>query len=128
MNLIEVMSSINKYGRHFVLLVVLANLFSVSYADATTSIESALEGLCSASTLFLSAAVVIMIILAGAIYAIGQIMGAETRARASVWATAMLTGAVIAALIYLLVPYILNMLLPSGYSISPDSPCDFSAV
>ena len=127
MNLIEVMSSINKYGRHFVLLVVLANLFSVSFADdATTSIQSALEGLCSASTLFLSAAVVIMIILAGAIYAIGQIMGAETRARASVWATAMLTGAVIAAVIYLLVPYILNMLLPSGYSISPDNPCSFT--
>jgi hypothetical protein len=39
------------------------------------------------------------------------VLGAETRARASVWATAMLTGAVIGILIYLITPMVLKALL-----------------
>jgi hypothetical protein len=53
----------------------------------------------------------LMVVSAAAVYSIGQIMGAETRARASVWATSMFNGAIIAALIYLLVPYVLNQML-----------------
>ena len=125
MNVIEAMVSINKYGRYFIVLIVLANLISVSYAG--TEIAASLQQLCEYATLFLSAAVIIMIILAGAIYAIGQIMGAETRARASVWATAMLTGAVIGAIIYLVTPYILQTLLGEGeVSIDPANPCTFT--
>ncbi len=126
MNIFGIMSSINRYGRYFVVLVVLANLVSVSFAG-TSGIVSALENLCNAATMFLSAAIIIMIILAGAIYAIGQVMGAETRARASVWATAMLTGAVIGAIIYILTPYIIQTMLGTSTSVSidPSSPCEF---
>ncbi len=126
MNMFGIMSSINRYGRYFVVLVVLANLVSVSFAG-TSGIVSALENLCNAATMFLSAAIIIMIILAGAIYAIGQVMGAETRARASVWATAMLTGAVIGAIIYILTPYIIQTMLGSSTSVSidPSTPCEF---
>ncbi len=126
MNIFGIMSSINRYGRYFVVLVVLANLVSVSFAG-TSGIVSALEDLCNAATMFLSAAIIIMIILAGAIYAIGQVMGAETRARASVWATAMLTGAVIGAIIYILTPYIIQTMLGTSTSVSidPSSPCEF---
>ncbi len=126
MNIFGIMSSINRYGRYFVVLVVLANLVSVSFAG-TSGIVSALEDLCNAATMFLSAAIIIMIILAGAIYAIGQVMGAETRARASVWATAMLTGAVIGAIIYILTPYIIQTMLGTSTSVSidPSTPCDF---
>ena len=123
MNVIEIMTSINKYGRYFIILVVLANLVSVAFA-AETNIRDALSQLCNYATLFLSAAVIIMIILAGAIYAIGQMLGAETRARASVWATAMLTGAIIGAIIYLITPYVLQTLLGGGM-IDPENPCDF---
>jgi len=49
-----------------------------------------------------------MIVLAGVIYAAGQMMGAETRARANVWATAALTGALIAILIYAIAPSVLR--------------------
>jgi len=127
MNIIGIMNSVNKYGKYFVLLVVMANMISVSFAGGAENIRSALSELCSYATLFLSAAIIIMILLAGAIYAIGQIMGAETRARASVWATAMLTGAVIAAIIYLITPYILVRLLAgtTDVSINPSSPCSF---
>ena len=41
----------------------------------------------------------LMIVIAGVVYGAGQIMGAETRARANVWATACLGGALIAILI-----------------------------
>ena len=52
-----------------------------------------------------------MVVSASLVYAVGQVMGAETRARASVWATSMFNGAIIAALIYLLVPFVLEVLL-----------------
>ncbi len=41
----------------------------------------------------------LMIVIAGVVYGLGQMMGAETRARANVWATACLGGALIAVLI-----------------------------
>ncbi|MFH1307208.1 MAG: hypothetical protein ABIH83_06175 [Candidatus Micrarchaeota archaeon] len=52
----------------------------------------------------------LMIIGAGVVYAAGQMMGAETRARANTWATAMLVGAVIGILIVVVAPNILNIL------------------
>jgi hypothetical protein len=55
----------------------------------------------------------LLIILAAAVYAIGQIVGAETRARASVWATAMITGALIGIVIYLVVPGLIKLMLPT---------------
>ena len=129
MDIFGVMSSINKYGRYFVLLVVLANIVSVSFADtgSVDNITAAMEAFCRLATTVLAAAIVVLIILAAVIYAIGQVMGAETRARASVWATAMLTGAVIGAVIYILMPYLLNFLLGGEGStqINLDDPCDF---
>ncbi len=52
--------------------------------------------------------VMLMIIGAAVVYAGGQIMGAETRARANVWATAMLTGSLIGLLIYAIAPTVLT--------------------
>jgi hypothetical protein len=57
----------------------------------------------------------LMIIAGGCTYAAGQIMGAETRARASQWATAMLIGAVIGILIVTVAPSVLGAMYgPSG--------------
>ncbi|MDD5023397.1 MAG: hypothetical protein PHU63_04475, partial [Candidatus ainarchaeum sp.] len=53
----------------------------------------------------------ILVVLAAIIYAAGQVLGAETRARANVWATSMFVGAVIGGLIYLVVPVFLGALL-----------------
>ncbi|MFH1471040.1 MAG: hypothetical protein ABIF01_04790, partial [Candidatus Micrarchaeota archaeon] len=51
----------------------------------------------------------LMFIMAGGIYAIGQMLGAETRARASVWATAMLVGGVIGLVIAASANFLLTM-------------------
>ena len=124
MGLSNVMPLINNCGRFLILLALFTNFTSIVFAQQ--ELADALSQLCHAATTFLAASIMIMIILSAAVYAIGQIMGAETRARASVWATAMLTGAIIAVIIYFLTPLILQTLLQgSGITIDPNDPCNF---
>jgi len=114
-----------RYSKHVALLLLIFISFT-SIVFAQQELANALSELCTTATTFLAGSVVVLIILAAAIYGIGQIMGAETRARASVWATAMLTGAVIAIIIYVLTPMILNALLAnSSITIDPNNPCNF---
>src|SRR3989338_7577861 len=58
----------------------------------------------------LAIGMLLLVVLAAIVYAVGQMLGAETRARASVWATAMFTGALIGAIIYVVVTYVLGLL------------------
>ncbi len=55
----------------------------------------------------------VLVILAAVIYAAGQVGGAEFRANAGRWATALIVGAVLALVLVLLLPGILNALSPS---------------
>ena len=92
-------------------LGILVLLVAASLAFATsqlTTVQSAISDLCSGLRTMLPVAAMLMIILAGVIYAAGQMMGAETRARANVWATAALTGALIAILIAVVGPAVLQ--------------------
>jgi len=94
------------------ILVVLAVLASSAFAAVSgiSNVTSAISQLCLGLTQMLPVAAMLMIILAGVIYAAGQMMGAETRARANVWATACLTGALIAILIAVVAPSVLGMI------------------
>ena len=137
MDVIKSMNALNKMGRYLLLTVFVINLVSMASAlniiathetssnGATTGISTALSSLCVLSQTFLGAAVMVLIVLAGATYAIGQILGAETRARATVWATAMLTGAIIGIIVYIVAPMIIVALLGSGSGISANAttPC-----
>ena len=75
--------------------------------------------------------IALIIVLAAIVYSIGQITGAETRARASVWATAMIVGALVGFAIYLVVPPVIKALVGSGAgSLSAltgtgSDPCNF---
>ena len=124
MDILSSMNKINTIGKYLILTILVLNLFSVSYA--TSGLSNALKALCSMSQQFLGISVMILIVLAGTIYAIGQILGAETRARAAVWATAMLTGAIIGVIIYIVTPAIVRLLLPSTTVITgtSDNPCN----
>ncbi len=77
----------------------------------SVKIKAALLGLCTTIKDMLGVGMMLMIVSAAIVYSVGQVMGAETRARASVWATSMFNGAIIAALIYLIVPWMLNKML-----------------
>ena len=80
------------------------------------NVNFALTKLCSGITALLPPLSFLLIVSAGVIYASGQLLGAETRARASVWATAMLIGALIGLLIVVITPTVLNALYSGSYS------------
>ena len=105
----DVYSNVKRISKMIFISLLVLNLASIAYGSA--GISSALSQLCDAAKTFLAAAIMIMIFMAGATYALGQILGAETRARASVWATSMIIGAVIGIVIYILVPMILGTML-----------------
>ena len=102
-------------------LLLLAAVLSIAHAaprgltpDPTYQLCKTINNLCFDLTTLLPVVAMLMVIVAGVIYASGQIMGAETRARANVWATAALTGALIALLIWAIAPGVLQAMVPSG--------------
>jgi len=100
-----------KLGVFIVLAVLVSSVFAVS---GLTAVRDAMKSLCYGLTQMLPVAAMMMIIFAGVIYAAGQMMGAETRARTNVWATAALTGALMAILIAVVAPSVLNMIYNNG--------------
>ena len=97
----------------FAILALVSATFAVSGLSA---VSSAMESLCLGLTQMLPVAAMLMIVLAGVIYAAGQMMGAETRARANVWATAALTGALMAILIAVIAPSVLSTIYGTEWS------------
>ena len=120
---ISAMQKINRFGKYFIIAIVLLNFVGLSFADGATSIQTAMQSLCTTARNFLAIGSMLLIILAAAVYAIGQVLGAETRARASVWATAMITGAMIGIVIYLVVPNLITLMI--GGTITGTDPCSF---
>jgi len=108
---ISVMKKINRFGSCLLPVILLLTFASVSLAaEGVSGITSALTQLCQTAKSLLLIGTMLMVIMAAVIYSVGQILGAETRARASVWATAMMTGAIIGIVIYVVVPWVLNMI------------------
>ena len=97
-------------------LVLLAAVGMVSAGPLLGNLSTAISDLCAELQALLPVVAMLMVIVAGVIYASGQIMGAETRARANVWATAALTGALIALLIWAIAPGVLSALYGADIS------------
>jgi len=95
-------------------LLALALVLASVVSAQITRVSSAIETLCGQLKDLLPVASMLMVVVAGVIYAAGQIMGAETRARANVWATAALTGALIGLLIYAIAPSVLAAIYGEG--------------
>jgi hypothetical protein len=101
------------------LLTLVAIILSSGMVFAqTTALQDALSALCSGLSSMVPVAARLMVLLASVIYAVGQMMGAETRARANVWATSCLTGALIGILISVIAPGVLGVIAGNGISIS----------
>ncbi len=84
-------------------------LFSVTLAMAESQIVLKLNEICGNVKAIVPVVALLMFITAGAVYAAGQIMGAETRARANVWATAMLVGGIIGLILAASSSYFVQM-------------------
>ncbi|MBM3228989.1 hypothetical protein FJZ26_01030 [Candidatus Parvarchaeota archaeon] len=98
--------------------IFLLNMAAAQGSGGFNSLVAALSQFCVSIKTLVPMAAMLMIVGAGALYAVGQMMGAETRARANVWATAMLIGAVIGVLIVVIAPPFLNYLYGGGNSVS----------
>ncbi|VVB58988.1 Uncharacterised protein [Candidatus Anstonella stagnisolia] len=94
------------------LFVIALFVFGFSFAQGVNDVTNTAGQLCDGVKGILPVAAMLMVVLAGVIYAAGQVMGAETRARANVWATAALTGALISVLIVVVAPPVLNAIYP----------------
>lgn len=103
----------------FSALLVLALFSEIAFAEVsspTDQLKAALQELCNGLKSLVPVAAMLMVLLAAVIYSTGQLMGAETRARANVWATSCLTGALIGILISVVAPAVLQTI--SGQTIS----------
>ena len=102
--------------KKMLVLSALAILACLAFAQGSgiSNVIFAVNALCVGLKQLLPVAAMLMVILAGVLYAAGQMMGAETRARANVWATACLTGALIAILIVVVAPAVLNVIYNDG--------------
>ena len=103
----------------FVLMVLIVfasvtMLFAVNNDNAIGRLGSGASDLCNSAQNLLKVGIVLMVILGAATYALGQVLSSEIRARATVWATSMFMAALFAAVIYVLVPYIISFILQEG--------------
>ena len=97
-------------------------------ADGLGRVECAVGCMCQQLMGVLPVVSMLMVIGAGVVYAAGQMMGAETRARANTWATAMLVGAVIGILIVVVAPSVLNILYNNAGSPINTDICNVSTI
>ena len=87
-----------------------------SGGSSTVDLETALTDFCKFMYDMVGTVAMIMVLLSSIVFALGQLFGAETRARANVWATSMVTGAIIGILLTVLLPWLLaKMLGQSGF-------------
>jgi hypothetical protein len=95
-------------------VLIMSMLFGLVAAENEAS--SITKGICELMNLVntvLTAVIFLLIVAAAIVYAGGQLLGAETRARATVWATSMFMGALIGVLIYVIVPFVLKAMAPN---------------
>lgn len=104
---------VNKMRMTWVFLAL--SLIGMAVATSgLNNLSTALTNLCSGVKSLIPIVAFLLIVSAGVVYAAGQLLGAETRARASVWATAMLIGAIIGLLIVVVTPNVLEALYGQG--------------
>ena len=95
--------------RNGLLLAVCILISGMAFADSN-DIKISLSNLCTGLNQILPMAAMLLVVVGAIVYAAGQIMGAETRARANVWATSCLTGALIGILISTIAPAVLQII------------------
>ncbi|MEM4295525.1 MAG: hypothetical protein QXI89_01915 [Candidatus Anstonellales archaeon] len=85
--------------------------FFINIYIAQSQLQQTLQGFCTFLFDVVGTLASVMIVLSSIAYTAGQFLGAELRARATVWSQSMLSGAVIGILLIIIVPYILGVLI-----------------
>lgn len=100
-----------------ILILFYAMLPYVQGAHIRFDLEEQFSILMELARTSLMVLILVMVIASAGIYVLGQLFGADTRARATVWATGMLAGAIVAAILYVvltsvLTPFMENLSFP----------------
>lgn len=95
-----------------ILLVLAQTVFATT--TGAKELCDALQEFCKILVAVLPVLGFLLFVLAGVSYAAGQFFGAEMRGRASGWAMNMIVGAIIAFLLWMLGPIIINAIQPGG--------------
>jgi hypothetical protein len=74
----------------------------------SVDVVDVIEDLKEMAEMALVGLIALLLVLSAGAYVIGQFFGSETRARASVWATGLLSGAIVSAVIYVLLFQVLT--------------------
>lgn len=106
--------SFRAYFWAFALLSAILTSALIYPATPLNTVTGAISQFCGGMQGILPAASMLMVLIGAVVYASGQIMGAETRARANVWATAALTGALVGLLISSVAPTVLETIYGQG--------------
>jgi hypothetical protein len=104
----------NKTFLAFLAIALILGTSLVIATNQTTRVTAALDTLKGILCGFFGALITALIVLAAISYAAGNIMGAETGARAKVWATNMIIGAAIGVVLYIVAPIVLQTLSGSN--------------
>jgi len=102
--------------RALLLLFLVAGTAGISFAAGDLDIgERFIRALCDLYNLFKSLLPIILIVaiaFAAVIMVGGQLLGAETRAKANSWAQSIVIYAIVAVIIIVLVPYLIKLIAP----------------
>jgi len=104
------------------MLIVLVLALGLVNAELYT----ALNDLCASVRSLVPVISILMLIMAAAVYAAGQILGAETRSKVNVWATAMLVGGILGLVIAVLAPLAVQWIFNAFDNESPEDLCTSS--
>ena len=116
------MKNINRLVYFLMILITLS--FNASDCSSIKDLKGALTCLCTTLYDYVSIIAFLMINIASVVFALGNFFGAETRARANVWATSMLTGAIIGIVLIIIVPTFISAVL--GYKTFNAESCSFN--
>ena len=101
-------------------MILLATLlvFGFAFAEAPAGIGDALIGVRNLVCDALPILVMVAIVAAAILYAVGQLGSAESRAKFHGWATNIALGAITAILVYVVAPWILGALMSNSAAFS----------
>ncbi|MEM4367308.1 MAG: hypothetical protein QW035_04240 [Candidatus Anstonellales archaeon] len=113
----------SNYIKWLAIIFVVGLLAAATPTNTGTNINKAMCSIVNTVKAVIPSIVFLLVIAAALVYGVGQLLSAEMRSRASVWASSMIVGAIIAILILILVPPIMDALL-AGTGITVSTACN----
>ena len=110
------------------MFLVLASIGVLFSDNVIKNMSTAAGELCKGAQSLLKVGIILMIVLGAATYAIGQILSSEIRGRATVWATSMFMAALFAAVIYMIVPWVIAYMWGKPDASITGSPTDCNSI